>query len=37
VAGLQGREQLPDPSVIRYIRRTQLRQLAGLLAGKPIH
>jgi biofilm PGA synthesis N-glycosyltransferase PgaC len=37
VAGLQGRERLPDPSVIRYIRRTQLRQLAGLLAGKPIH
>lgn len=34
---LRGREQLPDPSVIQYIRRTQLKQLAGLLAGKSIH
>lgn len=34
---LRDREQLPDPSVIRYIHRTQLRQLAGLLTGKSIH
>jgi biofilm PGA synthesis N-glycosyltransferase PgaC len=37
VAGLRGRERLSDPSVIRYIRHTQLRQLGGLLAGKPVH
>lgn len=37
VAWLRGRERLPDPAVMRYIRRTQLRQLAGLLTGKPIH
>jgi hypothetical protein len=37
VAWLQKRERMPDPSVIRYIRRTQLRQLVGLLVGKPIH
>jgi len=37
VAWLQKREQMPDPSVIRYVRRTQLRQLVGLLVGKPIH
>jgi biofilm PGA synthesis N-glycosyltransferase PgaC len=37
VAWLQGRERLPDPPVIRYIHRTQLRQLAGLLIGKRIY
>jgi biofilm PGA synthesis N-glycosyltransferase PgaC len=37
VAWLQGRERLPDPPVIRYVRRTQLRQLAGLLIGKRIY
>jgi len=37
VAWTQGRERLPGPSVIRYIRRTQLKQLAGLLAGKRIY
>jgi len=26
-----------EPSVIRYVRRTQLRQLGGLLSGKPVH
>jgi len=36
-AWLRGRERLPDPSVILYVRRTQLRQLAGLLMEKPIH
>jgi biofilm PGA synthesis N-glycosyltransferase PgaC len=37
VVWMRGQEQLPDLSVIRYVRRTQLRQLAGLLVGKPIH
>jgi len=37
MAWLQGREQLPDPSVKRYIRRTQLRQLAGMMTGKRIY
>jgi glycosyltransferase involved in cell wall biosynthesis len=37
IARLQGQERLSQPSVIRYIHRTQLKQLAGLLIGKPIH
>jgi biofilm PGA synthesis N-glycosyltransferase PgaC len=37
VAWLQGREQLPDPFVIRCIHRTQLKQLAGLLVGKRVY
>jgi biofilm PGA synthesis N-glycosyltransferase PgaC len=37
LAGLRGQERLPAPSVIRYIRRTQLRKLVGLLAGKLGH
>jgi len=37
VACLEGREQFVDSSVIRYIRRTQLRQLAGLLVGKRVY
>ena len=36
-AWLRGRERLPDPSVIRYVRRTQLRQLAGWVIGKRIY
>jgi glycosyltransferase involved in cell wall biosynthesis len=36
-AGLRGQERLQEPSVIHFVRRTQLRQLAGLLAGKPVH
>lgn len=36
VAWARRREQLPDPSVIRFIHRTQLKQLAGLLIGKRI-
>lgn len=36
-AGLQGRERLQDPAVIQYVRQTQLRQLVGLLGGKPVH
>jgi poly-beta-1,6-N-acetyl-D-glucosamine synthase len=34
---LRREEMLADPSVVRYVRRTQLRKLAGWLAGKPIH
>ena len=34
LAGLRGQERLSDPSVIRYIRRTQLRKLVSLLTGK---
>ncbi|MCP4538177.1 MAG: glycosyltransferase family 2 protein [Chloroflexi bacterium] len=34
---LMGREQLPDPSVIDYVRRTQLRQLVDLAKGKPVY
>ena len=37
LAWLRGKERLQDPSVIRYVRRTQLRQLAGLLKGKSVH
>jgi biofilm PGA synthesis N-glycosyltransferase PgaC len=37
VAWLQGREQLLDSSVIRYVRQTQVRQLVNLLAGQPVH
>jgi biofilm PGA synthesis N-glycosyltransferase PgaC len=37
VAWLEGRERLADPSVIRYVRRTQLRQLAGWVIGKRIY
>lgn len=33
-AGLQGREQFPDESVRRYVRKTQLKQLAHLSIGK---
>jgi biofilm PGA synthesis N-glycosyltransferase PgaC len=36
-AWLRGQERLQDPDVIRYMRHIQLRQLAGLLVGKPIH
>jgi biofilm PGA synthesis N-glycosyltransferase PgaC len=36
-AWLLGREQFPDRSLINHIRRTQLKQLVGLLAGKPVH
>jgi glycosyltransferase involved in cell wall biosynthesis len=36
-AWLQGREQFPDPAVIRLVRRTQLKQISGLLAGKRLY
>ncbi len=35
-AWLRGREQYGDPSVLRYVRRTQRKQLAGLLAGRRV-
>jgi glycosyltransferase involved in cell wall biosynthesis len=37
LAWVRSQERLPDTSVIQYVRRTQLRQLLGLLGGKPIH
>jgi glycosyltransferase involved in cell wall biosynthesis len=36
-AWLQNREQFPDPAVIRLVRRTQLRQISGLFAGKRLY
>jgi biofilm PGA synthesis N-glycosyltransferase PgaC len=36
-ARLRGHEQVRDPDLISFIRSTQLRQLADLLRGKPIH
>lgn len=36
-AALQGRPRLLEPSVVHFVRRTQLKQLAGLLKGKPVH
>ena len=37
VARWQGREQLPPPSVMRFIHLTQLSQLSSLLIGKRIY
>jgi glycosyltransferase involved in cell wall biosynthesis len=37
LACLRKPELLADPPVVRYIRQTQLKQLAGLLLGKPLH
>jgi poly-beta-1,6-N-acetyl-D-glucosamine synthase len=37
LAWLRKQELLADPAVVRYVRRTQLKQLAGLIQGKPIH
>lgn len=37
VAWLRHEELLAGPAVVRFIRRTQLQKLAGLLHGKPIH
>jgi glycosyltransferase involved in cell wall biosynthesis len=37
MAWLQGREQFPDPAVIHLVRRTQLKQISGLLAGKRLY
>jgi len=37
IAWAQGQHQLPDPAVKRYIQRTQLKQLAGLVRGKKLY
>ncbi|MDD5369340.1 MAG: glycosyltransferase family A protein [Anaerolineaceae bacterium] len=37
IAWLRKQEILADTSVVRYIRQTQIKQLAGLISGKPIH
>jgi glycosyltransferase involved in cell wall biosynthesis len=37
MAFLQGRERISDPAVKKFIRNTQLKKLAGLLSGKPVH
>jgi biofilm PGA synthesis N-glycosyltransferase PgaC len=36
-AAWRRREQLPDPAIIDYIRRTQLKLLAGQLRGQSVH
>lgn len=37
VAWMRKQELLAEPSVVHYIRRTQMKKLAGLLSGKPVH
>ncbi len=37
MAWFRRQEFLADPGVVRYIRQTQLKQLAGLISGKPIY
>ena len=37
VAWLRKQELLADPPVVSYIRHTQMKKLAGLISGKPIH
>ncbi|MFQ5612355.1 MAG: glycosyltransferase [Anaerolineae bacterium] len=37
LAWLQRRERWLEPAAARFVRRTQWKQLAGLLAGKPVH
>jgi glycosyltransferase involved in cell wall biosynthesis len=37
MAWLRRQEMLADPSVVHYIRQTQMKMLAGLLSGKPIY
>jgi len=36
-AWLRREEMLADPTVVRYVRQTQVQKLIGLLAGKPVH
>lgn len=36
-AWLHKQELLADPSVVRFVRRTQMKKLAGLFQGKPVH
>lgn len=37
MAFFQSRERFSDPTVVLFIRRTQLRKLMGLLVGRPVH
>jgi glycosyltransferase involved in cell wall biosynthesis len=37
LAWLQKQDLLADPTVVQYIRHTQINKLAGLLSGKPIY
>ena len=36
-AWLRREKMLADASVVHYVRKTQMQQLAGLLVGKPVH
>ena len=37
MAWLKKQEFLADPTVVRYVRQSQMKQLAGLISGKPLH
>jgi hypothetical protein len=37
MAWLKKQEFLADPTVVRYVRKSQMKQLAGLISGKPLH
>jgi biofilm PGA synthesis N-glycosyltransferase PgaC len=37
MAWLRKQELLADPAVVRYIRQAQMKKLAGLISGKPVH
>ena len=37
IAWLQKQEMLADPSVVRYVRQSQMKKLVGLISGKPVH
>jgi len=37
MAWLNKQEFLADPAVVQYVRQSQMKQLAGLISGKPLH
>jgi biofilm PGA synthesis N-glycosyltransferase PgaC len=37
MAWFRRKEILADPSVVRYIRQTQMKMLAGMISGKPVY
>ncbi|HSM23841.1 MAG TPA: glycosyltransferase family A protein [Anaerolineaceae bacterium] len=37
MAALKKQEFLADPTVVKYVRQTQMKRLAGLFSGKPVH
>ncbi len=37
MAWLNKQEFLADPTVVRYVRQSQMKQLVGLISGKPLH